>query len=158
MERQPEGVAVTYFVLCDQVITEVNTQKQSLIGIYTALMAEQLPFYINVAVAVCVRVETPEERSFNIRIVDPDGKTLFSSPKLPCDWSSVRHSLQLSSFGTMQIAVQLQAMPVARMGVHTAELMCDGVRIAAYPVAVLSPQKATRQSAQIRFPPRSGRG
>ena len=50
-------VVVNYFVICDQVITEAHTGKQSLVGVYSALMAQQLPFYANLSVAIGIRVQ-----------------------------------------------------------------------------------------------------
>ena len=50
--NENDEVQVNYFVLCDQVITEAGTSKQSLIGIYSALMTDQFPMVANVAVAL----------------------------------------------------------------------------------------------------------
>ena len=69
MLEQSDEIHVNYFVLCDQVITEAQTSKQSLIGIYSALMAPQLPIMVNVAVALCLRVKSPQPRELVFKFV-----------------------------------------------------------------------------------------
>ncbi len=139
MQEQTDKVQVSYFVLCDQVITEAQTNKQSLIGIYSALMAQQIPFNVNMAVALCLRVQSARERKLIFRFTDPDGKTLFDSPSLPCDWNSVRQGLKTSQFATLQIGLNLQMMPITQTGMYLAELYCDGEQVATYPLSVLPP-------------------
>ena len=134
-----DSIRVNYFVLCDQVITEAQTSKQSLIGIYSALMAEQLPLYVNVAVAMCVRVQSAQPRDLVFTFSGPDGEAIFNSPSLPCDWSSVNDGLRASGFATLQIALNLRAMPIPKIGVYLASLFCDGRLLATYPLSVLAP-------------------
>lgn len=134
-----EAVVVNYFVLCDQVITEAQTNKQSLIGIYSALMAPQLPLHVNVAVALCLRVRTPRERKLVFRMMDTDQQILFTSPQLPCDWQSVREGLKAAPSATLQIGLTLQAMPITKLGIYTALLYCDDELVATYPLAAVKP-------------------
>ncbi len=77
-------IQVSYFVLCDQVITEAQTSKQSLIGVYSALMAQQLPVLVNVAVAMCLRVTTPQARElvFQVHRAGRRGDFQFAQPAL----------------------------------------------------------------------------
>ena len=57
MRRENDEVLVNYFVLCDQVITEAGTSKQSLIGVYSGLISQQFPMLANLAVGVGIRVQ-----------------------------------------------------------------------------------------------------
>lgn len=132
-----DEIVVNYFVLCDQVITEAQTNKQSLIGIYSALMAPQLPLHVNVAVALCLRVRTPQERKLIFRMIDPEEQVLFTSPPLPCDWRSVREGLKAAPSATLQIGLTLQAMPITKLGIYTALLYCDDRLVATYPLAAV---------------------
>jgi hypothetical protein len=136
-EREVDAVSVNYFVLCDQVITEVGTSKQSLIGIYSALMSEQIPMAANIAVALGVRVQSSRPRELTVRFAAPDGKLIFASPPLPCNWGSVEAGLQASGFATMQIGLNLRAVPFSLAGVYSAALYCDGDLLATYPLSVL---------------------
>ena len=146
MPGQADEIHVNYFVLCDQVITEAQTSKQSLIGIYSALMAPQLPVMVNVAVALCLRVRSPQPRELIFKFVGPDGVTIFNSPNLPCDWSGVQRGLQAAPTATLQIGLNLQSLPLPKHGVYEAEMYCDGVLLTTYPLTVLAPppQQNTR--------------
>jgi hypothetical protein len=142
MQEQKDEVQVSYFVLCDHVITEAQTSKQSLIGIYSALMPQQLPFYVNMAAALCLRVQSAQERKLIFRFTGPEGQILFNSPQLPCDWNSVRQGLRTSPFATLQIGLNLQAVPFNQPGLYTASIFCDDVQVATYPLSVLQPGRA----------------
>ena len=135
--NENDEVQVNYFVLCDQVITEAHTSKQSLIGIYSALMTEQFPMAANVAVALGIRVQSSRPRELRLRFTGPDGERIFDSPGLPCNWSSVETGLQASGFATLQIGLNLRAMPFARPGVYNAAIYCDGHLLVTYPLSVL---------------------
>lgn len=139
MPSEHEEIVVNYFVLCDQVITEAQTSKHSLIGIYSAMMSEQMPVFANVAVALGIRVQTARVRELTFRFTGPDGELIFSSPPLPCNWSSVEVSLSASGFATLQIGVNLRSMPLSKYGVYTAALYSDGALLATYPLSVLPP-------------------
>ena len=144
-----DSVQVNYFVLCDQVITEAQTSKQSLIGIYSALMAPQLPVMVNVAVALCIRVRSPQPRELVFRFVGPDGEQIFNSPNLPCDWNGVKRGLQTSPSATLQIGLNLQSLPLPKHGIYEAEIYCDGALLTTYPLSVLPPpqqQPPTQQN------------
>ena len=143
-------IQVSYFVLCDQVITEAQTSKQSLVGIYSALMAQQLPVLVNVAVAMCLRVTTPQARELVFKFIGPDGETIFNSPNLPCDWNGVQRSLKTASFATLQIGLNLQSLPLPKHGVYQAEVYADGVLLATYPLSVLAPPPQPQQSQTNR--------
>ena len=145
-----DEVQVNYFVLCDQVITEAQTSKQSLIGIYSALMAQQLPILVNVAVALCIRVRSPQPRELVFRFIGPDGEQIFNSPNLPCDWNGVRTGLQSSPSATLQIGLNLQSLPLPKHGLYEAEMYCDGHLLATYPLSVLAPPPPA--------PPQTNRG
>ncbi len=137
MHHENEEILVNYFVLCDQVITEAQTSKQSLIGIYSALMTEQLPMQANLAVALGIRVQSARPRDLTFRFTGPDGDLIFASPPLPSNWASVEVGLRTSGFATLQIGMNLRAMPFTRFGVYTAALFCDGSLLATYPLSVL---------------------
>ncbi len=137
MPGENEEVLVNYFVLCDQVITEAHTSKQSLIGIYSGLMADTLPLTANLAVALGIRVQDPRQRELTLRFTAPDGRLIFASPSLPCNWESVATGLQASGFATLQIGLNLRSVPLAVHGVYTAALYCDGELLATYPLSVL---------------------
>ncbi len=132
-----ETLQVSYFVLCDSVITEENTRKQSLIGIYSGLSSQQFPFHINAAVALCIRVQSPNPRRLNIRLLGPDGSALFITPELPFNWSSVREGLRTFPFAVIQIAINLNMIPISKPGSYLTELICEDKVIATYPFSVI---------------------
>lgn len=138
MPSEADEIQVNYFALCDQVITEAQTSKQSLIGVYSALMAEQFPTSANVVAAVGLRVQSARLRDIRFRFTGPDGQQIFATPSLPCDWDSVQRSLQTSEFATIQMGLNLQSMPFAQAGIYTAALYADGALIATYPINVLN--------------------
>lgn len=140
MTSESDEMQVNYFVLCDQVITEAQTHKQSLIGVYSALMGEQFPLMANLAVGIGVRVQSPRQRQLTLRLTGPDNEMIFSSPPLPCAWDSVAAGLQQSGFATLQLGLNLRAVPFQRAGVYTAALFCDGSLLATYPISVLLAQ------------------
>jgi len=147
MRSEAEEILVNYFVLCDQVITEEGTSKQSLIGIYSALLTEQLPMTANLAVALGVRVQSAQPRELTFRFTGPDGNLIFASPPLPCSWGSVEEGIQTSGFATMQIGLNLRAMPFVRDGVYTAALYSDGDLLATYPLSVLPARRSDAHPA-----------
>src|SRR5581483_1562367 len=136
-ERELDAISVNYFVLCDQVITEANTNKQSLIGIYSALMTDQLPLYANIAVAFGARVQSARPRDFLLRFTGPEGELIFTSPSLPCDWKSIQAGLVNSNFATLQFGLNLRALPLTRAGIYTVAMFCDGNLLATYPLALV---------------------
>jgi len=137
MRGENEEVLVNYFAICDQVITEAGTSKQSLIGIYSGLMSQQFPMHANIAVGVGVRVQSPRRRDITFRFTGPEGARIFDSPPLPTNWESVENSLNTSGFATLQISLNVRALPFERPGVYTAGLYCDGELLATYPISVL---------------------
>ena len=149
---EADEIVVSYLVLCDQVITEAQTGKQSLIGIYSTLLAEQFPLAVNVAVALCIRVQSARSRELSVKFAGPDNEVIFGTPTLPLDWASVQTSLKSAGFAMLQMGVNLRALPITTAGVHTASLYCDGSLIATCPVAVLTaPQRPPNRPA-ARFP------
>jgi hypothetical protein len=140
MQHENDEILVNYFVLCDQVITEAHTSKQSLIGIYSALMTEQLPLQANLAVALGIRVQSSRPRELTFRFTGPEGELIFQSPPLASNWDSVEMGLRTSGFATLQIGMNLRAMPFTRFGVYSAALFCDGSLLVTYPLSVLPAQ------------------
>lgn len=136
MRSEMDEVMVSYFVVCDQVITEAQTGKQSLIGVYSGLVTDQLPMAANLAVGIGIRVQSPWPRELTFRFTGPDGNLIFGSPPLPCNWDSVETGLQSAGFATLQIGLNLRAMPFATAGVYTSALYCDNDLIATYPLSV----------------------
>ncbi|MCS6778013.1 MAG: hypothetical protein RMJ43_12620 [Chloroherpetonaceae bacterium] len=137
MQGEQDEVIVNYFVLCDQVITEAQTNKQSLIGVYSALMTEQLPAHANLAVALGIRVQSARNRELVFRFTAPDGRLLFQTPPLPFRWETVAEGLRAHGFATLQIGLNLRAMPLPQQGTYTAALYCDGELLATYPLSVM---------------------
>ncbi len=137
LTRENDEVLVNYFVLCDQVITEAGTSKHSLIGVYSGLMSQQFPMYANLAVAVGVRVQSATPRELSFRFTGPDGERVFDSPTLPTNWDTVEGGLKTAGFATLQIGLNVRAVPFNRAGVYTAALYCDGDLLATYPLSVL---------------------
>ncbi len=137
IELEIDAISVNYFVLCDQVITEANTNKQSLVGIYSALMTDQLPMQANLAVAFGARIQSARERDFQLKFNGPGGELIFASPNLPCDWRSIEVNLQNSNFTTLQFGLNLRAIPFARPGIYTVAMLCDGHLVATYPLAIV---------------------
>lgn len=137
MPSEADEIYVSYFVLCDSVITEAGTGKQTLVGIYSGMMTDQLPMQANLAVAIGLRVQSARQRELTFRFTGPDGALIFASPPLPCDWNSVENGLRGAGFATMQIGLNLRAIPFNRTGVYTAALFADGAVIATYPVSVV---------------------
>ena len=144
MLKESEEVQVNYFVLCDQVITEAQTSKQSLIGVYSALLTDQVPMQANLAVALGLRVQSAQPRELTFRFHGPDGEQIFASPPLPTDWDSVKSGLESSGFATLQIGLNLRAVPFNKFGVYTAALYCDQVLLLTYPLSVLPSNAAPR--------------
>ncbi len=144
IELESDVVCVNYFVLCDQVITEAQTSKQSLIGVYSALMTEQVPMQANLAVALGLRVQSAHPRELTFRFHGPDGEQIFSSPPLPTDWNSVQSGLESSGFATLQIGLNLRAVPFNKFGVYTAALYCDKTLLITYPLSVLPATPSAR--------------
>ena len=137
VQNESEEVLVNYFVLCDHVITEAVTNKQSLVGIYSALMADQFPLHADVAVALGIRVQSSRPRELRFHFSAPDGELLFPPLPLSCNWSSVDSALQASGFATLQISLNLRSIPFGRAGVYNAALFCDSALITTYPLSVL---------------------
>ncbi len=140
MSDESSSVHVSYFVLCDQVITEANTNKQSLIGIYSAITAPQIPFGVNVAVAIGLRVSSPEPRIITLQVLDPAGNPIFTPAELPFDWNAVKAGLVNGEFATLQIHLNLQMMPINTAGIYTAQLKLDGQLLAEYLLSVVRNQ------------------
>ncbi len=136
MQELIDDVQVNYFVVCDQVITDAQTNKQSLIGIYSAISAEQLPLHVNMAVALCLRVHSARERRLRLRFTDPDGQPLFDT-SLPCDWKPVQQGLLESSFATLQMGINLQALPLTKQGAYMVALYTDDIPAATYLLSVV---------------------
>ncbi len=136
MKTEDQEVLVTYFVLCDSVITEAGTGKQSLIGIYSGLLTQAFPMQANLAVAVGLRVQSPEKREITFRFSGPDGTTIFDSPPLPANWESVPQSIQVNGFATVQISLNVRSMPFVSAGNYTAAVLCDGALASTYPLTV----------------------
>lgn len=134
-------IEVSYFVLCDLVITEEGTRKQSLVGIYSALVAQQFPFYVNMAAAICLRVRSASPHRLTLRIVDSDDKPLFVSTELPCNWAAVGQGLANSPFAVLQFGFNLNMMPFQKPGLYKAEMLCDEETIATYPLTVFIAQQ-----------------
>lgn len=132
-----DEVHVIYFVLCDQVITEANSSKQSLIGIYSSMIVEQLPASANLAVAVGLRVQSARQRELSFRFTGPQGEMVFSSPPLPYSADPVEMGLHAAGFASLQIGLNLRSMPFNSPGIYTAAFYCDGVLIATYPLSVM---------------------
>ncbi len=151
MYDESSSVHVSYFVLCDQVITEANTSKQSLIGIYSAITAPQIPFSVNVAVAIGLRVTSPEPRVVTLQVLDPAGNAVFSPAELPFDWNAVKSGLLGGEFATLQIHLNLQMMPINAAGLYRAQLMLDGQLISQYLLSVVRhvPQPVRNPGAHI---------
>ena len=137
MRRENDEVLVNYFVLCDHVITEAGTSKHSLIGVYSGLMSQQFPMMANLAVGVGIRVQSSTPRQLSFRLTGPDGERIFDSPALPTNWDTVESGLQSAGFATLQIGLNVRAVPFNRAGVYTAALYCDGELLSTYPLSVL---------------------
>ncbi len=137
MRRENDEVLVNYFALCDQVITEAGTSKQSLIGVYSGLMSQQFPMSANLAVGVGIRVQSSTPRQLSFRFTGPDGERIFESPALPTNWETVEAGLEKAGFATLQIGLNIRAVPFNRPGVYTAALLCDGELLSTYPLSVL---------------------
>ena len=67
----------------------------------------------------------------------PDGEQIYSSPPLPTDWNSIEEGLRASGFATLQIGLNLRAMPFQKYGVYTAALYCDRTLLVTFPLSVL---------------------
>ena len=126
MRSEADEVVVNFFALCDSVITEAGTGKQSLIGLYSALMTEQMPAHVNMAVAVGLRVQSSRTREVMFRLTDPEGMTIFQSPPLPFDWHSLEGSLRNNGYATVQIGLNLRSVPLSHYGVYSSALICEG--------------------------------
>ena len=79
------------------------------------------------------------------RLVAPDATVLFESPVLPYDEASTAKSVDGMGFATLQMGVNLQAVPMAQAGVYHAILLIDDEVSSEYSLSV---QHAPAQSAQ----------
>ncbi len=149
MLTSQEDIEITYFVLCDQVITEAQSGKQSLIGIYSALITQQFPFHVNMSVATGLHFTSDTSHNISFRILSPEGTPLFPAANLPVDWNSVGANLKNSPFASMQLNLNLQMLPLAKPGRYTAELLCDEKVLQQYALMVLHVQPANAPAAQI---------
>ena len=136
MTAERDDVIVHYFVLCDYVLTEAGSGKQSLIGVYSALQWNEPPFHLNVSVALGLRVQSARPRDIMLRLNGPDGALVYASPPLPFQWEAVRPAVEAAGFATLQLGVNLRAVPFETHGVYLAALYCDGDLLATYPLAV----------------------
>jgi len=141
MLEQLDDIQANYFVICDQVITDATTNKQSLIGIYSTIAASQLPFQTNMAIAIGLRVHSARERRLRMRFTDTEGQVLFDT-LLPCDWEPLNQASEHSTFATIQMGVNLQAVPLTKPGVYMVALYSDDMPVASYLLSVfLQPEK-----------------
>lgn len=136
MQSEADEVTVNYFTICDQVIAEAQTGKQSIIGVYSALTTDQVPIQMNLAVAFSARVQTATVHSFNLRLTGPEGEQVLASPPLPTDANTLIASLRAYSFATIQFGVTLRGVTFERTGVYTMAIYCDGDLLATYPLAI----------------------
>jgi hypothetical protein len=100
-------------------------------------MSQQFPMMANLAVGVGIRVQSSTPRQLSFRFTGPDGERIFDSPALPTNWDSVEGGLTAAGFATLQIGLNIRAVPFNRAGVYTAALYCDGELLATYPLSVL---------------------
>lgn len=136
MSSETEEIQVNYFVLCDQVITEAQTNKQSIIGIFSGMVAHQMPLVTNLAVAIGLRIQSARPRGLTFRLTGPEGEALFATPPLPCDWKGMGTAIEANGFAIFQMGLNLQSVPLARLGVYTAALYCNDDLICTYPLTV----------------------
>ena len=137
MQSEADELVVNYFVLCDNVISEAGTGKQSIIGAYSALMTEQVPTMANLAVAFGFRTQSERQREIKFRLTGPNGKNVLETPALPFDWNSAKANLKSSGFATLQIGLNLRGVPFETNGVYTAAIYCDGDVLANFPLSVM---------------------
>ncbi len=136
MTIENDEVVVIYFAICDHVLTEAGTSKQSLIGIYSGLVSQQFPMYSNLSVGVGIRLQSTRQRDITFSFTGPDGKRLFDSPPLPANWDNVKNSMEGSGFAALQIGVNVRSILFDQPGIYTAALYCDGNLLSTYPLAV----------------------
>lgn len=139
MTTEQEEVQVNYFAICDLVITEAGSSKQSIIGIYTALMtdripSEEAPVVHNFSVAIGLRVQSATPRDLTFRLTGPDGKVVFTTPAIPYNWDVVQQGLERMGFAAVQMGLNLRQIPLKVLGIYTAALFCNGAVIATHPV------------------------
>lgn len=137
MQNEADEILVSYFVVCDYVLTEAGTGKQSLIGVYSALFAPHFPTQSNLSVALGIRVQSTRPRELMFRLTGPSGEAIFASPPLTCDWAALEQGIRASGFATVQIGMNLQGILLPQAGIYTATMACDGALLASYPLSVL---------------------
>ncbi len=147
MSESKLGIDVSYFLLCDIAITEAGSGKQSLIGVYSSLVTQQLPFYVNMAVGIGVRVTLPEEKKFTLHVFTPEDQQMFPGVALPCDWNALKQMLKSAPFALLQTCINLQMLQLSSAGVYRLELRADEQIIATYPLHVVKtvPQQVPAQ-------------
>ena len=145
MNTEDQEVVVSYFVLCDNVITEAGTGKQSVIGIYSGLLSQAFPMQANLAVAVGLRVQSAKKRTVTFRFTAPDGSSIFDSPPLPANWEGVPTSITQNGFATVQISLNVRSMPFVTPGVYSAAVLVDGTILSVYPLTVQLQQQQQLQ-------------
>lgn len=139
MRSEADELVLNYFVLCDHVISEANTNKQSIIGIYSAMVSDILPLRMDISVAFSARVQSAVPRRFNLAVTAPDGALMFSTPDLPIDWNAVEAGLAVYNSNSLQLGVGLRGLMFISYGVYTAAMYCDGQLFCTYPLTISAP-------------------
>jgi len=69
-------------LVCDTVITDRNTGKNSLIGVFEDVRAQSLP--IRIGIAVYAKVTDAEgEYVFKLKLVNQENETVIAEPQMP---------------------------------------------------------------------------
>jgi len=110
---QPDCVSI---VVCDSVIEDKRTNKKSLIGLFSGILAEQLPvrrsFYIVASITNMVKPSP-----LKIKIVDPSRAAVFV-----LDLTAKPDAPEFSETHVHDIVVDIQGFEFKQQGVYTVEL------------------------------------
>ena len=114
MNEKPIGEAL---ILCDQIITEAQTNKKSLIGIFNSVAGLQFPLQHSFSI-FCVMSNGRGEMTIELRCLrmeDSHEVAKIVAPIVFADPNTV-----------VELVLRVENIPFERPGLYTFELHCEG--------------------------------
>jgi hypothetical protein len=100
MPEEPPIPSVLSFLLCDQIITEANTTKKSLIGLFDRLFVRSLPAFHPVVWVFAKLADAEGEYKFRVEVVRlesdrPVGRAISPNAEVPSRLQNIDLVLRL---------------------------------------------------------------
>lgn len=129
---QPPVPSVLAMLLCDTVITEANTNKKTLVGVFDRWNLPQLP--VNVVFWLYSRLADAEgEYTFKVKIVHLEDERLLAEMGT--------HPVQISDrLGAFEVALPFPPIPLEKSGRYEIQLFANEVFIGRTPMDVKLPE------------------